>query len=249
MNPTDKNNLDSHEVKQDIDIMIWSMRLQNIRRFFHLRFWEDETRDSEYAIKVEPNPRLESVADHSWHLTDIILLLGRHYTFLDINKCIKLAILHDKLEILTGDLKPIGRDGTGQKTYAFDETQQFNKKMIEREAMQKYLSMIAPSAYPEQSALLNEVIECTTAEALFVKAIDKIQTLFYIFIKKKGNIADKHFKFSLDYAEKALEYFPEIEPYYSEIRSRLILQVAKKRSKTIEDIEKIFKSYQLQLFE
>ncbi len=248
MNLKKNNNLDSQEVKQDIDIMIWSMRLQNIRRFFHLRFWEDETQDSEYAMKVERNPRLESVADHSWHLADIILLIGRHYTFLDINKCIKLSILHDKLEILTGDLKPIGRDGTGQNTYAFDETLQLNKEMIESEAMQKYLSMLPPSAQPEQSILLNEIIKCTTAEALFVKAIDKIQSLFYIFIKKKGNIADKHFKFSLEYAEKALGYFPEIEPYYSEIRSRLIQQVAKRRSKTIENIEKIFKQDQLPLF-
>lgn len=249
MNSIDKKNIDSNEVKQDVDIMMWSMRLQKIRRFFHLKFWEQETRDSEYAIKVEPNPRLESVADHSWHLADIILLIGRHYAFLDINKCIKLAILHDKLEILTGDLKPIGRDGTGTKTYAFDETQQFNKKMTEREAMQKYLSMLAPSAHPEQSALLDEIIECTAPEALFVKAIDKIQTLLYIYIKKKGNIDDKHLKFSLEYAEKALKYFPEIEPYYSEIRSRLIRQVAKKRSKSFKDIEKIFKSNQLHLFE
>lgn len=237
------------DIKKDVEVMLWSIKLESIRRFFHLKFWEQETRDAEYAKRAEPNPRLESVADHSWHLSDTILLIGRHYTFLDINKCLKLTILHDKMEIFTGDLKPIGRDGTGIRTYAFDKDLQLNKEITEKEAMDKYLSMLAPSALAEQSAILSEIIECITKEALFVKAVDKIQTLLFIYIKKKGNIDDKHLKFSLDYAEKALKYFPEIEPYYCEIRKRLIQRVAKRRSISEKEMESSLITKQSQLFD
>jgi 5'-deoxynucleotidase YfbR-like HD superfamily hydrolase len=237
------------DVQKDVDVMLWSMKLEQIKRFFHLRFWEQETIDAEYAERVESKPRLESVADHSWHLTDIVLLIGRHFPFLDINKCIKLCVLHDKIEIITGDIKPIGRDGTGNKTYAFDSSRQSGKEETEKNAVEKYISLLAPSARAEQISLLYEIVDSHTQEATFVKAVDKIQALLFILIKKQGNIHDKHLIFSLEYAKKAIAYFPQIEPYYCEIRRRLILQVANRRQQTINDVDNILASGQPSLFD
>lgn len=237
------------EVKKDIDLIIWSIKLEIIRRYFHLRFWESETKEAEFAKRVETDPRLESVADHSWHVCDTILLIGRHFHELDINKCIKLAIIHDKMEIFTGDSKPIGRDGTGKSTYAFDENKQSLKDLSEKEAVEKYLLMLPPSARNEQAILFSEIIECSSNESKFVKAVDKLQALAYIHEKKKGNINDKHLKFSIDYAKKALMYFPKIEAYYKELCYRIIRQVANKRSKSIIDIQNLLQSKQIKLFE
>ena len=237
------------EVKQDIDVILWSIRLETIRRFFHLHFWENETLEAEFAKKVEKDPRLESVADHSWHICDIILLIARHFPELDENKCIKLAILHDKMEIITGDLKPIGRDGTGKNTFAFDKQKKEKKELSEKDAIKKYLSKLPFSARQQQSELLSEVLNCTTNEAKFVKAIDKLQVLAFIHNKKQGDIKNKHLKFTLKYAKKAIQFFPGIESHYNELSIRIIDQVAEKRSQKRADIEKLISTKQLGLFD
>lgn len=244
-----KNQISHEEITQDVDVIIWSIKLEKVRRFFHLRFWKTETHEAEFAKRVETDPRLESVADHSWHVCDTILLIGRHFSELNINKCIKLAILHDKMEIFTGDSKPIGRDGTGRSTYAFDENKQFLKDLSEKEAIKRYLSMLPISARDEQAELLSEMLKCSTNESKFVKAVDKLQALAFIHEKKQGNIDDKHLKFTIDYARKAVIYFPGIESHYKELSTRIIDQVAKKRSKDRLDIENLIWTKQLTLFD
>lgn len=249
MKNNSKNLITGEEVKQDVDVILWSIRLETIRRFFHLRFWGNETLEAEFSKKVETDPRLESVADHSWHICDTILLIGRHFPDIDVNKCIKLAILHDKMEIFTGDLKPIGRDGTGKNTYAFDKQKKQKKESSEKEAIKKYLFKLPISARQQQSELLSEMLHCLTDEAKFVKAIDKLQVLAFIHNKKQGDIKNKHLKFTMKYAKKAIQFFHGIEPYYDELSIRIIDQVAKKRQKKRSDIEKLISTEQLTLFD
>ena len=244
-----KTQISYEEIIQDVDIILWSIKLEFIRRFFHLRFWESESREAEFAKRVETDPRLESVADHSWHVCDTILLIGRHFSELDKNKCLKLSILHDKMEIFTGDYKPIGRDGTGKSTYAFDENKQFIKDTIEKEAIDRYLSILPVSAREEQSILLFEILYLSTNEAKFVKGVDKLQTLAFIHEKKQGNFEDKHLEFTLEYARKAIYYFPGLEYHYKELSNRIIDQVAKRRLKEKSDIEKLLSTKQLPLFD
>jgi len=50
MKEENKNKFDPSIVKRDIDTMLWSMRLQYVRRYFHQKFWETETRNAEYAF-------------------------------------------------------------------------------------------------------------------------------------------------------------------------------------------------------
>ena len=110
------------EVDRDVDSILWSARLNDIYRYSHQRFWEKETRELEIATNIQGVPRLESVSEHSWHLADIALLIFHRFQPLDLGKCISLAVLHDKLEIITGDKNPVGRDGTGKSTHAFNPT-------------------------------------------------------------------------------------------------------------------------------
>ena len=75
----DQCDLPMEDVECDIDVILWSMNLYKIRRYTHQRFWESETLDAVYANRIEPFPRLESVAEHSWHVADTVLLLGGHF--------------------------------------------------------------------------------------------------------------------------------------------------------------------------
>ncbi len=244
----DTTDIPMDDVSRDIDVILWSIKLQHQKRYFHMRFWENETRDSEYTDRIETKPRLESVADHSWHITDIVILLAKHYPVLSIERCLKIAILHDKIEIIVGDKSPLGRDGTGLKSHGFNRDMEIAKSLDEQQALKTYLRKLRTDIREEQKNIFMEYSECKTNEALFVKALDKLQTLAYIFWKKNGNLEDQHLLFSLRYSAKCMEYFPPLEQHYFELRKRFLLKVAKYRNISLEKLESCIKPIQLDLF-
>lgn len=233
--------------KRDIDTMLWSMNLQKIRRYFHQRFWEAETRDAEYASRVEPFPRLESVAEHSWHVADTILLFGRHFSSLDIDRCITLALLHDKMEMITGDQTPVGRDGTGGNTHAFNAKMRDLKDLKERQAISFYLSRLSQDAREGQASAFYEMLDGKSKEAQFVKAIDKMQAFGYVLLKKKGVMEDKHLEFTLPYSRKSVQYWPGLVLHYEELRGRFMRQVARRRGISVKELEEFVDHYQIAL--
>src|SRR4028119_1514345 len=129
-----RSDLPPDVVERDVEAILASLKLQQIKRFFRQRFWRVETMEAEFAAKVETPPRLESVADHSWHVADTALLLSGHFPYLDVGRCVMLAVIHDKLEIFTGDKNPVGRDGTGSSTHAFNVAARMRKSLEERQA-------------------------------------------------------------------------------------------------------------------
>lgn len=240
MDASNRNDMNNKSVKCDVDTMLWSMKLYATRRYNKHRFWEAETQDADYAARIEPFPRLESVAEHSWHVADTVLLLAGYFPSLDRNRCLRMAILHDKMELYTGDKNPIGKSGTGSTTHAFNEGKRLRKELSERGAIRKYIKRLSPPIRSEQSRDLFELLEGETQEALFVKAIDKLQALAYVLMKKKGKFEDKHLEFTLRYSHKAIEYYPGLEPHYQELLGRLIGQVARVRNMSVEEMKKIF---------
>lgn len=243
----ENGNMTSDDVRRDIDVMLWSMKLQRIRRFFHQRYWDFETEQAEYAERIEPHPRLESVAEHSWHVADTVLLIANHFPSLDVDRCAQLAILHDKMEIVTGDKNPVGRDGTGETTHAFSTASRMRKDLSERQAVHFYLSKLRPGLRPIQEKALLELLDGVTAEARFVKSVDKLQALAFVLVKKQGRLEDAHLRFTLRYSEKSVIYFPGMRPHYDELRSRLLRSVARRRNIRLEQIEEVTKWLQLGL--
>jgi hypothetical protein len=91
------------------------------------------------------------------------------------------------------------------------------------------------------------MLDGATPEARFVKAVDKLQALAFVLTKKDGLMQDKHLRFTLKYSEKTVGYFPDLSDHYNELRSRLLVQVARRRNLTVRQIEKMVNSAQLPL--
>jgi 5'-deoxynucleotidase YfbR-like HD superfamily hydrolase len=240
--------LDPAEVASDVDMMLWSMGLYDIRRYWRHRFWEAETQDAAYAMRIETSPRLENVAEHSWHVADTILLLAGHFPELRRDHCVRLAILHDKMELIIGDANPVGRNGNGTKTHAFNETKRLRKEERESLAIQEYVSRLRPSLRPVQEGDLFEVLHGETPEARFVKAVDKLQALAFVMTKKGGSFEDKHLAFTLRYSAKAISYFQGLNQHHGELRLRLLQQVARRRGVSVQSLRALVETMQLTLF-
>ena len=105
----------------------------------------------------------ESVAEHSWRLSLMALLCADEYPDLDMNKVVKMCILHDLGEAVTGDVP------------SFLKTEEDEKK--EAEALSDLLSTLPPKMKEEFSSLFEEMDAKQTEEARLFKALDNMEAV------------------------------------------------------------------------
>ena len=240
--------LPPEEVSADIDALLEGFALQRIRRFYRQRHWDPESAEADFADRAEPGLKLENVAAHSWHVADAAHLLAGHFPELEIGRVVLLAVIHDKLEIYTGDYDPVGPDGNGEGTHAFDEVARRGKETAERAAAERYLSKLRPAVREWQRFLLEEAIAGTSPEARFVKAVDKLQALAYVMEKKRGQLGDAHLAFTVMYSRKALAEFPRLRFHYAELLSRFLDGVAAARGIERDELDRqVFGQLELRL--
>lgn len=223
------------DVKSDIDALLWSMKMYEVRRFHGQKDWEKENKSSDRALEIEPYPRLENDAEHTFLVCDAVLLLGGHFPDLDHSRCLKLAVIHDKPEIETGDDEPVGNNW-GEDTHANCAEIQEERKKRELAVIKRHVRRLRPSVRLEMGNLYFEMAEEKTPEALFVKAVDKICGLLFIYKKKNGDMRDKYLWFSLNYARKSIRYFSGLMLHFEEVRHRLIEDVARARGITPKEV-------------
>ncbi len=108
----------------------------------------------------------ESVAEHSFHLALIVLLLAPREPELDGGRALELALVHDLAELRVGDLPR-----TAARYFPADA-----KHAAERAAAAEIL---APAA-PEIASRYQEYERGESREARFVKACDKLQLMLKV---------------------------------------------------------------------
>jgi 5'-deoxynucleotidase YfbR-like HD superfamily hydrolase/adenylate kinase family enzyme len=224
----------SRRVMEEVTLFIDALRLADVRRFFHQRYFEEEGRAAGYADLIEPLPKLENVAAHSWHVSDGVLLFGPRLPDIDYRHALELAVLHDKMEMFIGDKDPIGRDGTGRKAHAFNQDSKKRKRELEEEAIDRYVSRLREPVRSRQASLLHEALQCESPEASFVKSIDKLAALTFILIKKAGRTSDKHLHLLHALTLRNMTFYPPLAEHHREVLRRILGSVAAVRELTVE---------------
>ncbi len=108
--------------------------------------------------------RRENSAEHSWHIALYALILAEHATRpIDINRVIKMLLIHDLVEIDAGD-NPI--HGT------HDPVEQ---DRIERLAADRIFGLLPPDQQTTFRALWDEFEAAETDDAVFAKSVDRVQ--------------------------------------------------------------------------
>lgn len=107
--------------------------------------------------------RRESVAEHSWRLCLTAMLLEDEFPEFDMNKVIKMCIIHDLGEAFTGDIA------------TFDKT---DEHIITEDKMFSLWVNSFPLYQQKQfSELLSEMNALETNEARLYKALDKLEAV------------------------------------------------------------------------
>lgn len=117
------------------------------------------------ASRLHDNSRFENSAEHSWHVMLYALVLADQAgPDVDIQRVLKMLLLHDLVEIDAGD-NPIH----GQVDSAAQE-------VAEQAAAERLFGLLPPDQAQEFRSLWDEFEAAQTPDALFGKSIDRIQT-------------------------------------------------------------------------
>ena len=107
--------------------------------------------------------RHESVAEHSWRLAVIAMLLKDEFPDIDNEKVIKMCLIHDFGEAITGDIPSFNKNTSDEKH--------------EDNEVDKLIDTLPETQRIEISALFSEMREMKTTEAKLVKALDKLEAV------------------------------------------------------------------------
>lgn len=107
--------------------------------------------------------RHESVAEHSWRIALMALLMRDEFSEINMDKVIHMCLIHDLGEAFTGDIP------------TFEKKEVDSEK--EDEIFFKWIETF-PSPYREEFAeLLHEMIELKSDEAKLYKALDNLEAV------------------------------------------------------------------------
>lgn len=107
--------------------------------------------------------RTESVAEHSWRISLMAMLLRHEFPDADIDRVVDMCLIHDLGECFTGDIP------TFRKTD--------NDRSREDELLSSWLSSLPDEISAGLAALFDEMNAQKTTEAKIFKALDKLEAL------------------------------------------------------------------------
>jgi putative hydrolases of HD superfamily len=108
--------------------------------------------------------RHENDAEHSWHLAMMALVLAEHANAnIDLLKVLKMVLIHDIVEIDTGD------------TFLFDVAKNHKNTNEEILAAQRIFGILPADQAEEMVAIWKEFEEGESPEARFAKTLDRLE--------------------------------------------------------------------------
>ncbi len=159
----------------------------------------------------------ETVAAHSWRLSVLALLVAPEFPEIDGNKLIRMCLIHDFGEAITGDIPSFLKTKDHEKT--------------EDNAVQTLLATLPEPQRGQLSALFSEMDALESQEARIYKALDKLEAVI------QHNESDISTWLPLEYdlqqtyaVENASEF-----PYLKQLRALMLEDTLQKIAKDKED--------------
>ena len=144
----------------------------------------------------------ESVAEHTWRLCLMALVLRQSFTEIDFAKLVKICIIHDLGEAVNGDVSAPEQARRAAAGVAAGKAEQERRDLLE-------LLMPLPTAVRDEiTALWDEYEAAQSVEAKLAKGLDKLETIMQ---HNQGlNPADFDYRFNLGYGRQHTADIPII---------------------------------------
>ena len=150
------------------------------------------------------NGRHESVAEHSWMMTLMAYFMKDEFPKVDMDKVIRMCIIHDLGECFTGDIP------TFDKTKAHEEN--------EENLLYSWVRTLPENYANEMIALYEEMAERKTIESKIYKAIDGLEALIQHNISDLSTWIPKEYELNKTYADDKVAFSEYLTELREEIR-------------------------------
>jgi putative hydrolases of HD superfamily len=152
----------------------------------------------------------ESVAEHTWRLCLMAMLLYGHIPGIDLARLLKMCLIHDLGEAIGGDI-PAPAQQAGE-----------SKADQERSDLLQLIAPLPPALREEIIELWDEYEAAGSPEAKVAKGLDKLETILQH--NQGRNPANFDYAFNLDYGQR----YTAADPIMSALRERLDEETARK---------------------
>ena len=131
--------------------------------------------------------RHESVAEHSWSAALMALMIRDEFHGVDIEKVIRMCLIHDLGEAFTGDIPSFEKTGADERT--------------EEELLAEWVASLPEPISAEFGSLYAEMEEMKTPEARLYKAIDGFEAVIQHNRSDLSTWIEKEYELNKTYAE------------------------------------------------
>ena len=149
--------------------------------------------------------RHESVAEHSWRIALMAMLLAPEFPDADMNRVIRMCLIHDLGEAFTGDIP------------TFDKTDADTQR--EDALFHDWIQTLPEETRAEFSALLAEMNALETREAKIYKALDKLEAVIQHNESDIATWLPLEYDLQLRYGEENVRFSPYFQSLKAEIDS------------------------------
>ncbi len=136
--------------------------------------------------------RRESVAEHSWRIALMAMLLREEFPALDMDRVVDMCLIHDLGECFTGDIPTFVKTDADRKT--------------EEELLADWVAGLPPALSARLGELYREMDAQQTQEAKLYKALDKLEALIQHNESPLSTWAENEYELNKRYAFDAVAF-------------------------------------------
>lgn len=156
--------------------------------------------------------RRESVAEHSWRLTLMVFFLRSEFPHLDMDKVMRMCLVHDLGECFTGDIP------------SFLKTDSDTAR--EDALLSRWVSTLTAPYNTELAALYAEMDALDTEEAKLYKALDKLEAVIQHNEAALSTWLPREYDLNLTYANENVAFSPYLTALRAAIRQETEEKIA-----------------------
>ena len=148
--------------------------------------------------------RHESVAEHSWRLALMALFLRDEFPTLDMDRVIRMGLIHDLGECFTGDIPSFLKSGGDEER--------------ERSALEAWVASLPAPYSVELKTLYAEMDALETDEARLYKALDKLEAVIQHNESDIATLLPREYELNLTYADENVAFSDYLKRLREEVR-------------------------------
>ena len=155
--------------------------------------------------------RRESVAEHSWRISLMAMLLTKEFPEADMDKVIRMCLIHDLGEAFTGDIP------------TFEKTEE--NERTEEQLLREWVAALPKMCRDEMTALYDEMERRESLEARIYKAIDNLEAVIQHNFSDLSTWIPREYELNKTYGNDKVAFSPYLTALREEVRQDTLRKI------------------------